>query len=96
MRASAPAATMTTQANTTIDGHKLGMGCCCIGFVRLVPENEFGISEQESKAQTAATTTKPTAEMKFQRRSWVIANDIVTAQRHNLNSLVNLNVSAAG
>jgi hypothetical protein len=73
---------MATQANTTIDGHKLGMGCCCIGFVRLVPENEFGISEQEPKPDRRHDN-QAHREMKFQRRSWVIANDIVTAQRHN-------------
>jgi hypothetical protein len=86
---------MTTQANTTIDGHKLGMGCCCISFVRLVPENEFGISEQEPKPdrrhdnQADRRDEIPKAILGHRQRY----RDRTTPQ---LNSLVKLDVDAAG
>jgi len=47
---------MPMQESTTIDGHRrvVGMGGCCpeltvIALRRSVPENEFGIGEQEPK-----------------------------------------------
>ena len=96
MRASAPAATMTTQASTTIDGHKLGMGCCCIWFfVRLLPENEFGVSEQEPKPnrshdnQADRRDEIPKAILGHRQRY----RDRTTPQ---LNSLVKLDADAAG
>ena len=95
MRANAPAATVATQANTTIDGQKLGMGCCCIGFVRLVPENEFGISEQEPKPdrrhdnQADRRDEIPKAILGHRQRY----RDRTTPQ---LNSLINLDADAAG
>jgi hypothetical protein len=95
MRASAPAATMATQANTTIDGHKLEWAAAASVRVRLVPENEFGISEQEPKPdrrhdnQAGRRDEIPKAILGHRQRY----RDRTTPQ---LNSLVKLDASAAG
>jgi hypothetical protein len=87
---------MAAQANTTIDGHKLGTGCCCIGFsFVLVPENEFGISEQEPKPdhrhgnQADRRDEIPKAILGHRQRY----RDRTTPQ---LNLLVKLDADAAG